>query len=344
MESITVRYYSREPHISQVLTGFCMLARQQPSEYQCSFLSAFDNSISGAYVEAEYRGKRIIYDLMDGYQDIAGMQMLLDGCDFYFKRSYSPEKNEELLCDAAKMRPLGLNYHVSCKGHPVDKPFWKEQIKRLVHIENNTYSNTYFSADKFEDVPSYKEKEIQVMFAARLWEPDRTLPDKLNVERCVINQMRIQIIRALKEMKTIEFLGGLSDTPLSREQAPELILPEQMTNRRSYLHLLHRADICIATMGLHESIGWKLGEYVAASKAIVSEPLHYQVPGDFYEGKNYVSFVDAAECVDRVRSIADSPQTLYKMKLANREYYCKYVKPDQLIKNTLQIVDREMER
>lgn len=34
---------------------------------------------------------------------------------------------------------------------------------------------------------------------------------------------------------------------------------------------MHDTDICIGSMGLHKSIGWKTGEHIAASKAIINE-------------------------------------------------------------------------
>jgi hypothetical protein len=48
-------------------------------------------------------------------------------------------------------------------------------------------------------------------------------------------------------------------------------------------------------MGLYESNGWKLGEYVAGSKAIVSEHLHYDAPGNFSPEQNYLEFNSADE-------------------------------------------------
>lgn len=339
MEVIDIRCYSKEPHISQILTGFCMM--EKAGKVQCRVKESDSaETIKGAFVEAQYKGKKVIYDVSDGYQDMEVISELLKRCDFYFKRSFSEEKNQALGEGAAdKMFPLGLNYHVSCHGHPLDKPYWKERIKQLLRIECNMYSNTYFAAEKFEETPRYKESGFRVLFATRLWEPDEALSEQLNEERRYINRMRINIIRSLKEMQEIEFIGGVSDNRFSRRTAPDLIMPEKMTNRKSYIKLLHTADICIGTMGLHESIGWKTGEYVAAAKAILNETLHYQIPGDFYEGKNYLVFTNETECIEGVKWLTANPDKLYEMKLANQVYYNRYLQPERLIENTLKIVD-----
>lgn len=340
MEKIKIKLYSKGPHISQILTGFCMLERNDKmNQYRVEMDSSAGN-IQGEFVEVLYKGKRIIYDVLDGYQDKAAISALLKQCDFYFKRSYSPEKNRMLgIRDVEKMYPLGMNYHVSCPAHPVDKPYWKEKIKQLLHIECNMYSNTYFTSRRFEEKPKYKSRGVVVLFATRLWSPEQSLSKVLNDERKYINEMRLNIIRKLKAMPDIEFIGGISDNSLSRSTAPELIMPGEMSNRKNYIKLMHKADICIGTMGLHESIGWKTGEYVAASKAVVNETLHYQVPGDFTEGKNYLAFTDANECIDKVKWLIENPDKLYEMKLANQNYYHHYLRPDSMIRNTLKIVD-----
>ena len=342
MEVIDIKLYSKEPHISQILTGFCLLEGAGRIRYK---IKEADTSakVQGAFVEAAYKGKKIVYDVSDGYQNTSAILELLKQCDFYFKRSFSQEKNKAFGKWASdKMFPLGLNYHVSCHAHPLDKPYWKERIKQFLGIEYNMYSNTYFTARRFEEKPKYKKERFKVLFATRLWEVDQSLAEQLNEERQYINKMRINIIRALKEMQGIEFIGGISDNSFSRRTAPDLIMPEKMTNRKGYIKLLHTADICIGTMGLHESIGWKTGEYVAAAKAIVNEAFHYQIPGEFHEGKNYLAFTNETECIEGVRRLIADPDRLYRMRLANREYYDKYLRPDCLIGNTLEIVGLSM--
>lgn len=37
-------------------------------------------------------GKKLVYDLMDRYQNLEGISKFLKGCDYYFKRSFLFEK------------------------------------------------------------------------------------------------------------------------------------------------------------------------------------------------------------------------------------------------------------
>lgn len=331
---IDIKLLSNEAHLSQVLTGFCLLEREV-KDYKITYTKTYERAggvppeqYPGPFLLVNYHGKKIVYDLLDGYNMPEAIKYHLAHCDFYFKRSFSEQKNRELGLDAAKkMYPLGFNYHVSCNRHPLDKPEWKEQVKRLCGIESNRWSSTYFSYDKFEEIPQYKDEKFKVLFSTRLWGEH------------ALDEMRIEIIRALKANQDIQFIGGITESPLARSLAPDLVVSRDFTERRNYLALLHDSDICIASTGLHESIGWKTGEYVASAKAIVSEKLHYEVPGNFEKNSNYLEFHSADECVGAVQALVSDPQRMYEMKKANREYYLHYLRPDVLIKSTLDIVD-----
>ena len=331
---------SKIPHNSQIITGFLRLKEQGfPVEMEdCTTVK--DMSMDGMpIILANYAGEMIVYDLGDGYNAPDSMRPLLKKCQVYFKRSFSARKNAELFPELQhKMYPLGFNYHVTCKGNPINEPMWKHVMKLLV----GRAPDRYFVPEVFEGKAERKtDGSVKILFLARLWDDHEPgFSDSENAERTYINNMRIEIIRALREKYGDSFIGGLNDNALSRAWAPDLIMPAKYTERRNYLKLLHSSDICIGSMGLFESIGWKTGEYVAAAKAIVNEKMHFTVTGDFEEGKNYLSFRTSEECLKAVQTLVENPEKLYAMKLANEQYYHKYLRPDVLVKNTLDLVDR----
>lgn len=332
-------------HVSQLLTGFTLLKNQGIIDIAIeNQFNDYSVVYPGAMVLVHYCGKTLIYDMYDGYQQIDAIKYYLDICDFYFKRSFSADKNRKLCLNwEGKMFPLGLFYHVSCQNHPTDKQGWKEQIKSVIGIENAFFRSTFFSSKRFEEMPK-QCKYPRVLFLTRLWGEDEKLDIETNKERRFINETRIEIIRTMREIKgDFEFIGGLPDSSISRELAPDLIMPPELTDRRRYLQCMHGSDICIGSMGLHQSIGGKTGEYVAASKAIVNEKLHYSVPGDFAAGKNYLEFETAEQCLSAVRFLVDNPDKMMEMKKANREYYLNFLRPDVLVQNTLDIVDRHIQ-
>ena len=342
MKKVKLIVGSRVPHVCQIITGFLMLKKQG---YEVEIVDGGnDGSLLSNMpaIRAEYRGQRLLYDVGDGYNVPEAVAAGLDASDFYFKRSFSQKKNQEIgFRNPEKMYPLGFNYHVTCWGNPVGEPLWKTLAKPFF----GRTPDCWFRPGVFEGKALEKNGEpVKILFLARLWnDHEPGFSDEENAERTYINNMRIDIIRALRETYGDAFVGGLNDNALSRAWAPDLIMPAKYTERRKYLQLLHSSDICIGSMGLFESIGWKTGEYVAAAKAIVNERMHFTVTGDFEEGRNYLAFQTKDECLEAVRCLVEDPARLYAMKLANEQYYQDYLRPDMLVKHSLEVVDRALE-
>lgn len=339
MEKVKLYIETQVPHASQIITGLLHMKEQG---WDVEFV---DQRNSGsAYcgmplMRAEYRGQRIVYDVGDGYNVPKDMEIGLKECEFYFKRSFSDARNRELLPDYVdKMYPLGFNYHVTHKKNPINEPLWKHLLKPLL----GRAPDRYFVPEIFEGKAERIDHAPKILFLTRLWEQEEGLPPEVNEERVLINEMRIRMVKALREKYGESFVGGVNDTPLSREIAPDLIMPAEYTERKRYVQLLHSCDICIGSMGLFESIGWKTGEYVAAAKAIVNERFHYTVTGDYREGEHYLPFETAEECLAAVDALVADPEKLYAMKKANEDYYRAYLRPDVLVKNSLALIDRTL--
>ncbi len=342
MESIKVQLYCHIPHISQILCGFNELGKS--GEYSVVLEDVAEEAqrtyTDMSILKVYYRGKVIIYDMMDGYIGPEMMRDLLENCDFYFKRSFSPEKNEQFGDLKKKMHPLGMNYHVTYGGNPLNDGF----IKRFVKLFLRRESFDSFTQKKFEAEPKFKDKDIKILFLTRLWDPKECINEGYIAERNRINEERIALIRALREKYGGNVVAGLNDSPLSRELAPDLIVSKKYTKRKNYLNLMKKSDICIASTGLHGSIGWKTAEYVAASKAIVSEPLNYMVTGNFVPGENYLEFSDTEECMCAIDALVSSSDALYEMKCKNHEYYRRYLAPRELVKKSLETIDGLIEK
>jgi len=343
MKKIKLIIETKIPHISQIVTGFLML-KEQGYDVEIQDRSGKEGGVLSGMpvIRAEYRGQRIVYDVGDGYNVPEDIAVGLENCDFYFKRSFSEEKNRNLLSQHLdKLYPLGFNYHVTYRGNPANEPVWKMLAKPLL----GKTPDCYFVPPVFEGKAERTTGPVKILFLARLWDDQEPgFSAEENAERTYINNMRIDIIRALRKNYGDAFVGGLNDNALSRAWAPDLIMPSQYTERRKYLKLLHSCDICIGSMGLFESIGWKTGEYVAAAKAIVNEEMHFSVTGDFEEGKNYLSFRNTEECLEAVRFLVENPEKLYAMKQANEHYYQHWLRPDMLVGHSLAVVDQVLEK
>ena len=111
-------------------------------------------------------------------------------------------------------------------------------------------------------------------------------------------------------------------------------MPNKKTSKLNYVKTIKEHDICISTLGLHKSNGWKLGEYIAASRAIISEPLFY-TPQNFIKGENYLEASSTDALISNIYKLIDNSDYKYEMMLNNFKFYNQYLRPDILILNSL---------
>lgn len=332
MKKINCRliFHSRVNHLNQLLCGFVKLNQMGLIDLECHFLDSTDKAILEVFINDSIK---IIYDTMDEEIFYAAECMKIENIDYYFKRSFKQDLANRY---SFKSYPLGLNYLVF---HPKKKIIAskKQYIKELFKsIKGN--SKKFFTED-FETLPIISENP-KVMFLTRLWDiNDKNIEnDDVREERRQINQFRIECIKACRERFGNSFIGGIEDSNFARQYAPEYIVDKSLTDRSRFIDLIKEVDICIATTGLHSSIGWKFGEYVAASRAIISEPLFYELPGEFKENKNYITFKSTIELIKSIELLIVDSEMRKNMMWNNYKYYGNFVKPYRLIGNTLSIV------
>ena len=343
---VVLNIFSNRSHISQVVTGFLMLRDRRPADVAPVVLR--DCTSSNAYpkkgiplIEALCDGRRIIYDLEDSYWTRSVMRRYLDSCDHYFKRSFSASENLASFDDGrrGKMHPFGLLLKTDYPQNPyndLQEPYAERSVRAMALriLRHATYS---LKPEDIEASPLEDLENPSAIFVARLWDPLGT-KERHREDREAVNAMRVELVRTLSRELGPRFFGGIQDGDYARRVASDLILPRCHTFRKAYVKRMHQAAVCIGSTGLHGSIGGRMGEYVAASRAIVTEPLHFEVLGPFDEGVNYRTFSTVDECVERVVALMERPDEILAMQRANRDYYREYLKPDRLIERSLETV------
>lgn len=334
--NVTGRLLSGADHLSQILTGFQMLSRE--NKLALNIVDCRKNSpvFQEAFLEAEVDGTRILFDLMDGYwyNHPETVFPLYQGADVILKRSFSSVKNSLIFGGfQAKIHPLGFNCQVLCPGSPLigihsRTDFLKSRINgEICYVSDYEAKMTRVSANP------------RILFIPRLWDPAepavRTDP-KLVRQWEEINEMRILLVRKLRSTFPEQFTGGIQDSPYAQKLCPDLILPKRVTGKRIYLHRMKHSEICIASTGLHQSAGWKFAEYLAAGRAIVSEPLFYEVPGPFQAGENYLPYTSADGCIAQIEALLTHPERILQMGQLNRAYYDAWLRPDRLVEKALE--------
>lgn len=295
-------------------------------------------------------GKRLILDMNDGYENLLKDRAemipfyngLLERCDLLFKRSFDGVRNAQLQAPE-KMRRTPPNFLVTLPHNPAHFPVpcdpQREQVKKLVRmLPGSQYYNGHIMEKNLFHAPHLSENP-RILFMARLWDPDGEFPGQLTPamqeERHAINESRAQCIRLLREAFGERFCGGVAPSAFAcRDYADVVLENEGLSHKDAYLAFMKQFDIHISTMGLHGSTGWKFAEYIAASKAIVCEPLCYESAGGLADGTHYLSFTDPETCVCGVQTLLDDGKRLAMMR-ANHAYAETYMRPEAFVRYVL---------
>jgi hypothetical protein len=266
---------------------------------------------------------------------------------FSFKRSFDPGYVVHL-SERDKVFPLGLNYPVVSAEADVfrfqrsafyaGKPRTKMMLKSL---QLDALVRGRSDAERLDNLEAYPDftAEPRVLFMARAWDTNR-IEDSTQKEAVeALNHTRAECVRRLRKELGVRFFGGLAHDEYAAARFKDAWLPgDHLANKRRYIEILKDYPICVATTGLNGSNSWKLGEYVALAKAIVTEPLRFTVPGDFRPQTHYLEFTTPDELVNATAQLIEDRPRRCAMMMNNYRYYRAYVRPDSLVLNSLAVV------
>jgi hypothetical protein len=345
-------WYAAGGHLEQLYTGFLALHRSgligltqesSPTPFPSSTLHHL-RDIGGAHLGVVLNdGLLLHYDCHDA---VELNERRLEECDFYFKRSYSRPYVQALGRHARKVFPLGLCYRVLPNG--VHLPALQRAFiaargpaaKLGALVEALDCGNRLKYHPRLRDLEALPAPDAapRVLFLVTAYDPhDRPGRSREKIEEvAAINETRARCIAVLREALGSRFFGGFMHNPYTtRAFKPLLVEDHQVTRKGRYIRLLRSFPICVATTGLHGSIGWKFAEYVALSKAIVSEKLSYEVPGDLQAGRHYLEFTAPEQCAEQCVRLLEDRDERARLMFNNARYYRSYLRPDVLVLNSL---------
>ncbi len=101
---------------------------------------------------------------------------------------------------------------------------------------------------------------------------------------------------------------------------------------KEYIRKTKLSAFVFNTPAVHGCHGWKLGEYLAMGKAIISTPLTNQLPEEIVDGEmiHFVSNLDQLKSA--INLLFSGSEYRKSLEVGAREYYLKYATPEAVIK------------
>lgn len=166
-----------------------------------------------------------------------------------------------------------------------------------------------------------------VFHASTLW----------SVDNCMqfTNPYRATFIRTCKSLPEIRFEGGLIKTHGDIPQEYEDVASNKRYKFHEYFQNTMRSMFVFNTPAVHQCHGWKLGEYLAMGKAIISTPISNRLPFPFEDGKNLLVVHNQEELVEAIHRLSTDNELRRSLEESSRNIYTNYCSPIAVMRSVL---------
>jgi hypothetical protein len=278
------------------------------------------------------------FDFFLDYSDNSDFLSNTQSFDYYLKRSLKIEDKTENI--------LPLNFQVNFSYKPLNlikkMPFSilkdaksRIEIIRALDFSSILSNDSHYAKtiDKIltDDTKKTVNSSPKIIFMTRLWDPARNGDPMEKKRRNAQNNFRINACRIIKKEFPNSTVGLYPDY-YAKNVAKDILLDISNTSKRKYLNLLKNSEIAIADDGLKDTPGWKIGEYIMTSKAIITTPINTLVE-NFKENINYLSTMDRENfeiIPDLINSLLDNNKYI-QMQKDNRMWYENHLDPNNYI-------------
>lgn len=193
---------------------------------------------------------------------------------------------------------------------------FKRQLQRLPYSEYLSPINA-------------KRDDGYVFFLSTLW-----YSDEWNRNDEGVNARRANFIHACKELDEVVFDGGLVSQ--GKDRSSEDLFADCLCGSvtlKVWMERTKRSALVFNTPAFWDCHGWKLGEYLAMGKCIVSTKLLNDLPAPLEHGKN-IHFVenDKNAMKEAIQYIVAHPDYRMKLERGAKAYWEQYGSPIATLK------------
>lgn len=280
-----------------------------------------DNSGGARKIVIDYRDQTSIID------------SFYDWADVYAKINVN--ETETIVPDKSKLRLIAPGFGI--RYYNLSQTIWNALSNLLVikkgHFGINVsakdflrdYMLTWYRRRPYKEyhLNSIKERDNYVFFVSTLWRHQNCIEHT--------NPLRALFMRTCKK-QGIDFEGGFYISQSGNSSATDGykdLLLAQRVELKDYIVKTRQSMFVYNVPSCLNCHGWKLGEFLAMGKSIISAPLYNELPGD---GKQIMLSVDSEEELkDAIVLLTKNTEKRKIFEANSLTYYKKYVSPEAVI-------------
>jgi glycosyltransferase involved in cell wall biosynthesis len=316
--AVDVFYYSF------YIEGFYKVFGRNKLEFQSSAFPSFPERTFAAIVRNKNEEIKIAIDAFDSTRI---NEELAKWSDIYGKVNYQSNKIPPGCL--GKVKPIGPSFGIRIWNLPqllYYSVLNYRKAKGLVYMKENFFKNYWRQYRRLplkNYQPCYQSDHNYIYFISSLWKKE----DR-------VNKKRAEFILACKNIKEIDFEGGFAP----RSDGDTLGYDKLITNRlglKDYIRKIKKSVLVFNTPAVQDCHGWKLAEYLALGKTIISTRMFNEFPANLVNRK-HLYILEKNEYLESViKEINQNPDFRSSLEKNARLYYENNLKPEIVINRLL---------
>ena len=318
-------------YYSYYIEGLLKIFGRSRVQFSHRELPSFESNILAFVVRGKY-DLRVVVDAYDGAAINSSLSDAAEWCDVYGKVNLvSAELPKRIAHKFVAIGPsfpvrvwtCGKSWRLALRNY---RPAVGEYSRTCDHFAN--YRRQYKYRLPLKAFVPGNVRPGYIFFASSVWKEDEA-PDT--------NEYRARFIESCKSCKGVVFEGGFCPplSPIYAERYKNYIAPKWFP-LEEWLRKIQFSTVAFYTPGVWLSHTFKLPEFLALGKAIISTPISRELPAPLIHGR-HVHYVDGS--TNSIRDALSSIVTdhVYRKHLEQNalSYYSDFLAPDQVIQRLL---------
>lgn len=288
--------------------------------------------------------QKIVIDFRD---KVSVKESAYKWCDIYAKINFNRKLTESCFHKKIISIPPGFGIKIyrlketlflcftnllRCNFSPII-PLKMYLIDYLVQYYRRSNIENYYAENlKAKNTQNNKNSKKYIFFISTLWDHKNCIEGT--------NLLRKIFIESCKSNKQIEFEGGFFAN-FSHPQYSEFkeIIFSNRYSINDYIQKTLLSSFVFNTPAVHNCHGWKLGEFLAMGKAIISTPISNELPKGLIHGKNIHIVTNNSELEDAIHLLTTDDDYRKQLENGAKNYYSNFVEPKCVVNYIIRSLD-----
>lgn len=302
-----------------------------------------DRILLCTFVEKDCVVKKVAIDARDPR---TFMEKAYQWCDIYAKTNYKSTEDNGTHQEKLLLLPPSFGFRIWNPLETIIRGVWNtylayktKQFGTITHLKV-TFRNYIWLILRREYLAQYLTSPLQndisdnyAFLIASLW----------NYQECIqhTNKLRYQFANMMAVNDSIRFEGGFLIHCLSAEVPDgwEWLCTKKRVKPSEYIAKTKKSFCVFNTPAVRDCHGWKLPEFLAMGKAIITTPLSNDLSVELVENQDLLIVNNEKDLQKAIESLLYDKALRQKLEQSARQYWDKIANPKSVILSILQNIN-----